>query len=370
MRAFCLASPEKQGQVRSDMPLLDRLCKYRKFSNPSFVKRPSSTSTMYSRILSLPFILPLFFTVTPIPRADLGLATLDDDSLTFLDPDEQIFDTIIPLGSFDSDTDLFSTNECSDTADSFDPFWDDSLQARGNTCSADEAKTDDQGEGANSPTSEKPNSDIYDNSFQTEIDPLKRAFSLPKDYQDERCKEYDFVRYAVCSSGDYRDEVKSMSYSFFPIQAYRLRRCTFSESWISSREGFSIQTCKIALSITPLFDSVKVSVLPVKICQALPYPNKRAREIKLMRRFIGQCSANSASVSTRARSGAALYTPRLAASKSPTDASRLTHSRVDWVVHWFLHLYCKHTHTHIYISTFTDQGWVWFSCFNLTRHFT
>lgn len=238
-----------------------------KFNNSRFVKRSSSTSTMYTRILSMPFILPLFPPVTPIPRADLGLAGLDDESLTFLAPDEQIFDTIIPLGSFDSDTDLFSANECSDTADSFDPFWDDSLQARGNTCSADDEKTENQGEGANSHSSEKPSSDIYDNSFQTEIDPLKRVFSLPKDYQDERCKEYDYVRYAVCSSGDYQDEAKSMSYNFFPIPAYRLRRCTFSEFWISSREDFSIQTCTITLSITPLFDSVELFVLPVATCQ-------------------------------------------------------------------------------------------------------
>lgn len=225
---------------------------------------------MYSRTLSLPFILPVVFTVTPIPGADLGLSALDDDSLTFLAHDEQIFDSISPLESFDSGTDLFSANECSESTDSFDPFWDDSLQARGDTCSTDDEKTDNSGEGANSPSSEKLNPDTYGNSFQTEFDPLKRVFSLPKDYQDGRCKEYDFVRYAVCSTGDYRDEAKSMAYSFFPVQAYRLRRCTFSEFWISSWEDFSVITCKSALPVTPLFDSVKLFVLRVEICNPLP----------------------------------------------------------------------------------------------------
>lgn len=206
---------------------------------------------MYSTTLSLPFILPVVFTVMPIPRTDLGLSALDDDPSTFLAPDEQIIDIISPPESFDSDADLFSINECSDTAESFDPFWNDSLQARGNTCSAGDEKANNSGEGANSPSSEKLDADNYDNSFQTEFDPLKRVFTLPKDYQDERCKEYDFIRYAVCSSGDYRDEAKSMAYNFFPIQAYRLRQCTFSEFWISSREDFSVKTRRTALSASP-----------------------------------------------------------------------------------------------------------------------
>lgn len=60
-----------------------------------------------------------------------------------------------------------------------------------------------------------------------------------------------------------------------------------------------------------------------------------------MPKCIGQCSANSASVSTRARSGAALYIPRLVAFVSPTDASRLMPSRADWVVLCFIHPNCK-----------------------------
>ena len=206
---------------------------------------------MYSTALSLPFILPVVFTVMPIPRTDLGLSALDDDPSTFLASDEQMFEIISPPESFDSDTDLFSTNACSDTAETFDPFWNDSLQARGNTCSAGDEKANNSGEGASSPSSEKMDSDNYDTRFQTEFDPLKRVFSLPKDYQDERCKEYDFIRYAVCSSGDYRDEAKSMAYSFFPIQAYRLRQCTFSEYRISSRGDFSVKTCKTAPSASP-----------------------------------------------------------------------------------------------------------------------
>lgn len=225
---------------------------------------------MYPTTLSLPFILPFVFTIMPNPRRDLALSALDDDPSTFLAPDEQIFDIISPLEGFDLDTDLFSANECSDTAETLDPFWNDSLQARGNTCSAGDEKTNNAGEGTNSPSSEKLNSDNYDNSFETEFDPLKRVFSLPKDYQDERCKEYDYVRFAVCSSGDYRDEAKSMAYNFFPVPAYRLRKCTFSELWISSRENFSVNTCKTAFPVTPLLDSVTMLILPPEICHPLP----------------------------------------------------------------------------------------------------
>ena len=206
----------------------------------------------YSKILSLPFILPVVSTITLTPIVDWDFSGFDDEPLiTLLDPDEQIFDPISPFESFDPDiTDLFALSDCSDsTADLFDPFWADEslLQARGNTCPSgpppetttdstddEETNNDNPGEGgaANFPSPEKLNSDyIYDTGFKTEIDPLRRAFSLPKAYQDERCKEYGYARYAVCSSGDFRDETKSMAYNFWPIPTYRLERCTFGE-WV------------------------------------------------------------------------------------------------------------------------------------------
>lgn len=270
MGARYLSDPEKHGN--SDLPSLcrwDHSCKHRKSSHPRFrlalvIKLHSSV--MYSRTLSLPFIL---LTVNSITRADLGLSTLDDEPLTFLAPDEQVFDNTIPLEDFDTDTDLFSTNDCSDAADIFDPFWDQSLQARGTTCpnappetenSAGDEKTNNPGEGGNSPSSEKLNPDLYDNSVKPDTEPLRRVFSLPKDYQDERCKEYEYVRYAVCSSGDYRDEARSMAYSFYPLEAYRLRKCTFGEFWISPprRNSSPLKPAKCSFSCSPFCDSVKV----------------------------------------------------------------------------------------------------------------
>lgn len=193
---------------------------------------------MHSRILFLTLVLRLSFTVTPIPRPDLGLSVLDDGLLAITPSYEQLFDIIDPVENIDSGIDLFSLEKCLDTANLLAPFWDDALQAREDICpnrppkaesSADEENTSDPGDNAHSPSPEKIYPDIPDTGFQFDNEPLRRMFSLPQDYQDGRCKEYDFIQYAICSSGDFRDEQKSMAYSFYPVQTYRLRRCTFSE---------------------------------------------------------------------------------------------------------------------------------------------
>lgn len=244
---------------------------------------------MYSRALFLTFILDLIVTVNPIPRPDVGLFALDDESLTIPASDEQTFDISSPVEVSDSGTDLFSLEDCSDNANIPGPFWDDALQARGNTCSnappetkssADGENTNNSGESGNSPSSEKLNSDLYDNSFQPDNDPLKHTFSLPQDYDDERCREFGFIRYAVCSSGDYRDEARSTAYNFFPVQAYRLSRCSFSKFWPSSRDFISIDTGKIPSMLFP-FPTAQRCCSFVRIYKP---PLFTSREKKLMER--------------------------------------------------------------------------------------
>ena len=191
---------------------------------------------------------------------DLGFPIIDDESPTIptSSSDKPIFDVINPFetdSEFGSDmVDLFSLTDCSDHAANLpspsDPFWDSStLETRSinnnNICpdgpplaGSSDTNTEEPGDvnsgsSNNSPSSEKSNDgggSIYDDpNSAAEMDPFRRVFSLPLDYQDERCKEFGYIRYAVCSSGDYRDEEKSKAYSFYPIQAYRLRRCSFGK---------------------------------------------------------------------------------------------------------------------------------------------
>lgn len=223
---------------------------------------------MQSRLLFLTLVLRLSFTVTPIPRPDVALSVFDDGLLTTPPSNEQLFDIISPIENIESEVDLFSLNNCLDTANLLDPFWDGgALQAREDICpsrppeaesSTDEENTGDPGDNANSHSSERINPDIPDTGFQFDNEPLRRMFSLPQDYQDERCNEYGFIRYAICSSGDFRDETKSMAYSFYPVQAYTLRRCTFSEfgsiyfSWRERGRLLPLKGhCDVPLSISP-----------------------------------------------------------------------------------------------------------------------
>lgn len=221
---------------------------------------------MHSRALyayvAVMFLLPGI--VMPIPKPDLDFSILDDGTLKIpsFDGDEQIFDAVSPLEGTEagSDMDLFSLNRCTDIIgdlpSSLAPvaFGDITLQTRAdynNVCpnpnpqgqgSADEEAGDDSSPPNKFPPSlGKTNEEGYNilgPTSKPENDPLRRVFSLPLDYKDERCREFEIIKYAVCSSGDIRDEEKSMAYSFFPVQAFRLQRCSLGEFAISTSFSF------------------------------------------------------------------------------------------------------------------------------------
>jgi hypothetical protein len=199
-------------------------------------------AVMRSKALVLVLILALTAIVRPVPELDSGFwFVLDDVPLTVPASDEQLFEIISPIDDYSmSESDWMALDGCSETTDISNLVPDDTLQARqdhfcpsrppeAGSSTADGEDTDPSGDSMTDPLAEQFDLEFHDNSLKADNEPRRRLFSLPQDYQDDRCIEFGPIQYAVCSSGDYRDEAKSLAYNFHPVQTYRLNRCTFSE---------------------------------------------------------------------------------------------------------------------------------------------
>lgn len=190
---------------------------------------------------SIPFrllVLVFISTVSPLPGLDIGSYSADNIPISALASEEQIFGPIVSTEYPEPSIGLDTLNDCvGPAADNLDLFSSDyTLQARQSICPNPSSADEEHREDSNSNTSSPPSAgifdlDLFDNSIDPDPspDPPRRIFSLPQDYQDQRCKEFGIIQYAVCSSGDYRDEEKSVAYAFHPVRTYRLKRCTFSE---------------------------------------------------------------------------------------------------------------------------------------------
>jgi hypothetical protein len=193
---------------------------------------------MHSGVLLQLLVLVMITAVSLLPELDLGFSSVDDIPISALAPEEPLLEPIIPVESPEPSIGLDFLHDCIDpAADNLGLFsTDHTLQARQSICpnpsSADEENREDSSSNANNaPPTGNSDLNLFDNGIEPDpnSDPQQRMFSLPQDYRDQRCKEFGPIKYAICSSGDYRDEEKSMAYAFYPVRTYRLKRCTFSE---------------------------------------------------------------------------------------------------------------------------------------------